>query len=126
MITCINITIHRYHIGRCRVLFDAGTSMVDGACVYLLQPVNALWFCLGWFMIFSILAVAFGNELAHLFGAFGASHKIGVGSAVYIHEYDEYQLNYKHPGNYEHYTGPVVTPAVTSSGKYSQYSRLIE
>ena len=104
----------RYQIGGCRVLFDAGTSMTDAMCVYLLEPYNAVWFCIGWFMLFSVLAVAFANQLAYLFAAIGTSHKIRPSEH---HEYeDQYKLQYKqYPDQYhdQPYIGAKVVIPVT-------------
>ncbi|ELT91940.1 hypothetical protein CAPTEDRAFT_216469, partial [Capitella teleta] len=62
----------REDIGKCGVLFDAGAVAVYGACVYFLDPVNAIWFCYGWFLIFSIPAVILAVQLGIIFKTMAA------------------------------------------------------
>lgn len=64
------------NLGRCHSLFDAGVAAVYAPCVYFLYPVNALWFCYGWFLIFGIPAVAIAVQLSDMLNMFAAPQSI--------------------------------------------------
>ena len=50
--------------GRCRSLYDSFKTIVYAPCVYFLYPLNGLWFCYGWFSVFSILAILLSKCIA--------------------------------------------------------------
>ena len=54
-------------IGHCRSVYDAVAQFVQGPCVYFLNPYNVLWFCLGWFMSFGLLAIVVGTCVVGIF-----------------------------------------------------------
>ena len=60
-------TAIREDIGCCREMFESGESVVYGACVYFLEPLNAFWWCYGWFIFFAIPSLIFAAILTGLY-----------------------------------------------------------
>ncbi len=107
----------RNDIGNCGSLFQAGTEMADAVCVYALDPFNATWFCMGWFIIFNIIAAALANELAYIFRVFGRSNKVVHDESVldppFSLKYNEgYMTSHADPEFNFQYADPDVPPSV--------------
>lgn len=106
------------NLGRCRSLYDAGVAAVYAPCVYFLYPVNALWFCYGWFLIFSIPAVAIAMQLGDIFKTLAAPPPIF--EAMEMEPYGEaqhYPLYYHSKGQTTHFGihDTIVHPESTAS-----------
>ena len=58
-------------VGRCRTLHNTLNATTHTCCVVLLNPLNALWFCLGWALVFLIpiviLAICLNNDYRRKF-----------------------------------------------------------
>ncbi|XP_076458090.1 prominin-1-A-like [Babylonia areolata] len=54
-------------IGKCRPVYDGFYSAADGACVVALEPLNGLWFSIGWSLFFFIPCLIFAVKLASLY-----------------------------------------------------------
>ncbi|XP_060587684.1 prominin-1-A-like isoform X2 [Ruditapes philippinarum] len=57
----------KYDVGKCRPLYDAAQSVVDAVCVVTLDPLNAIWFGLGWSLFFFIPCFIFAALLSNLY-----------------------------------------------------------
>ncbi|KAL8565107.1 hypothetical protein ACOMHN_005310 [Nucella lapillus] len=56
-----------HNIGKCRPVFDSFYSATDAACVVALEPLNGIWFGIGWCLFFFIPALIFAVKLAGLY-----------------------------------------------------------
>ncbi|KAL4239236.1 hypothetical protein ACF0H5_000053 [Mactra antiquata] len=57
----------RNDIGKCRPLYDGIQVAVDAVCVVTLDPLNAIWFGLGWSLFFYIPCFIFAAFLSSLY-----------------------------------------------------------
>ncbi|XP_045212569.2 prominin-1-A-like isoform X2 [Mercenaria mercenaria] len=105
----------KYDVGKCRPLYDAAQSVVDAVCVVTLDPLNAIWFGLGWSLFFYIPCFIFAALLANLYKRTEKYKKKDHGFDDPIHSqytgYDDYRGN-RHEDNVP----------LTSMGKDQRYS----
>ncbi|XP_052760014.1 prominin-1-A-like isoform X1 [Mya arenaria] len=57
----------KYEMGKCRPLYDDASQLVDAVCLYTVDPLNAIWFGLGWCLFFYIPCFIFAAILAGLY-----------------------------------------------------------
>lgn len=54
-------------VGKCKPIYDAAQSTVNAVCVVTLDPLNCIWFGLGWSLFFYIPCFIFAALLASLY-----------------------------------------------------------
>ncbi|KAL5018615.1 hypothetical protein ScPMuIL_004337 [Solemya velum] len=88
-------------IGRCRPVYDALQSSMDVLCQSFLDPLNAIWFGLGWALFFYIPTIVFALLLSSLY-----KREEKFDKEVYDYERSKNVNN----GDYDHYAASESIP----------------
>ena len=74
----------KHEVGRCRVVYDSLLLIVHAPCLHLLHPVNALWFCYGWYSTFSVFLIIATSHIIAMIRAGIKPNKVASASILAV------------------------------------------
>lgn len=57
----------RTDTANCYPVYESVQKIIIGPCVYMLSPINAIWFCYGWYLVLALITLFFAVNLASIY-----------------------------------------------------------
>ena len=108
----------RNDLVKCRQVFDILQTLIYAPCVYFLYPFNALWFCYGACLFFSIPGIIFATKTVGYFRRMNRYTKVAPPTAAIV-DYDMELDQLGPPPAYGEVPSSPVPSAVYKTNKMS-------